>query len=164
MLMPVSVCGALKLPIVFHFPLSLALVRSLVILAGMTDKFSTILQAITFNADGLVPVIAQDHHSGEVLMMAWMNRVALTETLTTGTMCYYSRSRKGLWRKGESSGQTQTLVEMTIDCDGDTLLAKVHQTGVACHTGRRSCFFNTIDGDALRINQEVVIPPEKLYP
>ena len=99
---------------------------------------------VAFNSDGLVPVIAQHHESGEVLMMAWMNRESLIETLTTGQMTYWSRSRKALWRKGETSGHRQTLVEMRLDCDGDTLLALVEQVGAACHTGERTCFFTKL--------------------
>ncbi len=121
-----------------------------------------LLDHITYNQDGLVPVITQDT-DGTVLMMAWMNKEALSETLSTGRMCYYSRSRKSLWRKGEKSGQVQQLIELRVDCDGDTLLAKVVQTGVACHTGRRNCFFRTISGDKLVINQDVMIPPTELY-
>ena len=119
--------------------------------------------AICFNADGLIPVIAQQFDTGEVLMMAWMNQEALDETLRTGRMCYWSRSRTSLWRKGESSGQYQYAKALILDCDGDTLLAKVDQEGVACHTGRRSCFFNTIEDGKLVINQEVIATPESLY-
>jgi phosphoribosyl-AMP cyclohydrolase len=98
-----------------------------------------------------------------VLMLAWMNRAAVERTLREGTVCYWSRSRMKLWRKGEESGQTQKLVEMRIDCDGDTLLLLVDQTGVACHTGRRNCFFRALrDGD-LRTIAEVKIDPAKLY-
>ena len=121
------------------------------------------LDAIAWNADGLVPAIAQQHDSGEVLMMAWMNRESVAETLATGRVCYFSRSRKALWRKGESSGQVQTLVELRVDCDGDTLLLAVDQTGVACHTGRRSCFFRAARGDALATVAEVEIDPAELY-
>ena len=121
------------------------------------------LDAIAWNADGLVPAIAQQHDSGEVLMMAWMNREAVAETLATGRVCYFSRSRKALWRKGESSGQVQTLVELRVDCDGDTLLLAVDQTGVACHTGRRSCFFRAARGDTLATVAEVEIDPAELY-
>ena len=113
---------------------------------------SELLSAAKWNADGLIPAIAQQHDSGEVLMMAWMNRDALEDTLRTGRVCYYSRSRGGLWRKGESSGQTQTLIELRIDCDGDTVLLNVDQTGPACHTNRRSCFYT-----AIRDGAEVVI-------
>lgn len=121
------------------------------------------LDAIAWNADGLVPAIAQQHDSGEVLMMAWMSREAVAETLATGRVCYFSRSRKALWRKGESSGQVQTLVELRVDCDGDTLLLAVDQTGVACHTGRRSCFFRVARGEALATVAEVEIDPAELY-
>ena len=121
------------------------------------------LDAIAWNADGLVPAIAQQHDSGEVLMMAWMSREAVAETLVTGRVCYFSRSRKALWRKGESSGQVQTLVELRVDCDGDTLLLAVDQTGVACHTGRRSCFYRVARGDALATVAEVKVDPAELY-
>ena len=104
------------------------------------DLFS----AVRFNADGLVPVIAQQFDSGEVLMMAWANREALEETLRTKRMCYFSRSRQCLWRKGETSGHTQKLIGLRIDCDGDTLLALIDQTGAACHTNNRSCFYREI--------------------
>jgi phosphoribosyl-AMP cyclohydrolase len=106
-----------------------------------TLSSDALLAAVRFNADGLVPVIAQDASNGEVLMMAWMTRETLTETLKSGQVTYWSRSRQAVWRKGESSGHTQTLVEAMIDCDGDTLLMKVQQTGPACHTGARSCFY-----------------------
>ena len=96
-------------------------------------------------------------------MMAWMNRDSLSETLKTNQMCYFSRSRQSLWRKGEQSGQTQKLKELRIDCDNDTLLAIVEQKGVACHTGRKSCFFQTVTNDQLTINQEVITPPDALY-
>ena len=106
-----------------------------------TSTADDALAAIQFGADGLVPAIAQQHDTGEVLMMAWMNRDAVRETLETGRVCYWSRSRRALWRKGETSGQVQRLVDLRIDCDGDTLLLQVDQTGVACHTGKRRCFF-----------------------
>jgi phosphoribosyl-AMP cyclohydrolase len=118
---------------------------------------------IAFNEDGLVPAIAQQYDTGEVLMMAWMNREAVAETLATGRVCYWSRSRGALWRKGERSGQVQRLVEMLIDCDGDTLLLKVDQDGVACHTGRRTCFFTAARPEGLVEVEEVLIPPEELY-
>jgi phosphoribosyl-AMP cyclohydrolase len=102
------------------------------------DDFIT---SIAFNADGLVPVIAQDASDNRVLMLAWMNEAAVRETLATRRMCYWSRSRKSLWRKGETSGNTQALRELLIDCDGDTLLAQVEQKGPACHTGNPTCFF-----------------------
>jgi phosphoribosyl-AMP cyclohydrolase len=100
---------------------------------------------VSYTPNGLVPVIAQQHDTGEVLMMAWMNQEALKETLKTGRMCYYSRSRQCLWRKGETSGHVQRLKEMRIDCDGDTLLALIDQTGAACHTGNRTCFYRGLD-------------------
>ncbi len=123
-----------------------------------------VLAEIAFNGDGLVPAIAQQHDSGEILMMAWMDADAVRETLETGRVCYWSRSRGALWRKGESSGQVQALVEMQIDCDGDTLLLKVDQTGVACHTGTRACFFRAVRDNGLEIIAEVEISPGELYP
>lgn len=121
------------------------------------------LAAIRFDANGLVPAIAQQHGSGEVLMMAWMNRDSVAETLRTGRVCYWSRSRGALWRKGETSGQEQHLIELRVDCDGDTLLLLVEQAGVACHTGRRSCFFRALrDGGFVEI-QPVEIDPRDLY-
>ncbi|PRY71038.1 phosphoribosyl-AMP cyclohydrolase [Halomonas ventosae] len=122
-----------------------------------------ILDAIRFNADGLIPAIAQQHDSGEVLMMAWMNREALEETLRTGRVCYWSRSRGKLWRKGESSGQQQHLKGAALDCDGDTLLLQVAQTGPACHSGRRSCFYVALEGDGARVASEPLIDPDALY-
>jgi phosphoribosyl-AMP cyclohydrolase len=112
----------------------------------MTDAISreALLNAVKFNTDGLVPVIAQSSTTGTVLMMAWMNRQTLEETLTTGHVTYWSRSRGKVWRKGETSGNTQRLVEAWIDCDGDTLLLKVDQRGSACHTGALSCFFRKL--------------------
>lgn len=124
----------------------------------------TLWDFIRFDEQGLIPVIAQSANSGEVLMLAWMNRDALTETLATGHMCYWSRSRATLWRKGEKSGQTQKLLSLAIDCDGDALLAKVEQTGVACHTGRRFCFFHEVRADgSLTVHLEPDADPEKLY-
>jgi len=121
------------------------------------------LDTLKFDADGLLPAIAQQHDSGEILMLAWMNREAIEETLATGRACYWSRSRRQLWRKGETSGQVQCLVEMRLDCDGDALLLKVEQTGVACHTGRRSCFFRKLDGGRIVATDPVLIAPETLY-
>jgi len=119
--------------------------------------------ALAFNEDGLVPAIAQQQGSGEVLMMAWMNRAAIAETLASGRVCYWSRSRGRLWRKGETSGQIQRLVALGVDCDGDTLLLTVDQTGVACHTGRRSCFFRAWRDDGLEETHAVEIDPAQLY-
>jgi len=121
------------------------------------------LASVAFDSNGLVPAIAQQHDTGEVLMMAWMNRAAVEETLRTGRVCYWSRSRASLWRKGETSGQVQRLVELRVDCDNDCLLLLVDQTGVACHTGRRSCFFTAIRDGARTIIADVQIAPEKLY-
>jgi phosphoribosyl-AMP cyclohydrolase len=130
-----------------------------------TDEpaFEEVLAAIAFNADGLVPAIAQAEGSGEILMMAWMNRDAVLETLRTGRVCYWSRSRNALWRKGESSGQFQTLKDFRVDCDGDTLLLIVEQEGVACHTGRRSCFFRAVRNGSLETIQPVETDPAILY-
>lgn len=104
-----------------------------------------------FGSDGLMPVIAQDAVTGEVLMLAYMNGEALKETLACGEMVYYSRSRRCLWHKGETSGCVQKVVSLSVDCDQDTLLAKVRQIGEgACHTGRRSCFYRAVEGGRLR--------------
>jgi phosphoribosyl-AMP cyclohydrolase len=100
--------------------------------------------SVSFNEDGLVPAIAQSATTGDVLMMAWMNRETLEQTLATGDVTYWSRSRGQIWRKGETSGHTQRLVEAWMDCDGDTLLLKVDQTGPACHTGAPSCFYRKV--------------------
>jgi len=114
------------------------------------------LAEIRFDPQGLVPAIAQQHDSGEVLMMAWMDRNAVAETMKTGRVCYWSRSRKGPWRKGDTSGHIQSLVDFRVDCDGDTLLMLVDQTGVACHTGRHNCFFRAIRNGTL----ETIAPIE----
>ena len=103
------------------------------------------VKAVAFNADGLVPAVAQDAKTGVVLMLAWMNREALDKTLATGAVTYWSRSRQSLWTKGETSGHTQKLVEAYVDCDGDALLLKVDQTGPACHTGEAVCFYRKLD-------------------
>ena len=118
---------------------------------------------LRYDANGLIPAIAQDAASGEVLMMAWMNAEAVVETLTTGRVCYFSRSRNALWRKGETSGQQQRLVDLRLDCDGDTLLALVDQDGVACHTGRRNCFFRAIRDGALTTIADPLVDPKALY-
>lgn len=121
------------------------------------------LSQLKYNADGLIPAIAQQYDTQEVLMMAWMNQESIAETLQTGRVCYWSRSRNAFWRKGESSGQMQILKEFRFDCDADTLLLLVDQTGPACHTGRRSCFYNKVDGDKVIIDREVLIDPSTLY-
>jgi phosphoribosyl-AMP cyclohydrolase len=122
-----------------------------------------LLDTLAFDRDGLVPAIAQQHDTGEVLMLAWMNRAAIDETLSTGRVCYWSRSRQSLWRKGERSGQVQRLVELRVDCDNDCLLLQVDQKGVACHTGRRNCFFTAIRDGAVKTIAEVQVDPAKLY-
>ncbi|MCR9212585.1 MAG: phosphoribosyl-AMP cyclohydrolase [Proteobacteria bacterium] len=121
------------------------------------------LSQIAFDSNGLVPAIAQQHDSGEVLMMAWMNKDAVLETLDTGQVCYWSRSRQSLWRKGETSGHVQALKDFRIDCDGDTLLLLVDQTGVACHTGRHNCFFTAIRDSQAEIISDVEVSPEDMY-
>lgn len=118
---------------------------------------------LKFDANGLIPAIAQQHDTGEVLMMAWMNEEAIAETLAHGRVCYYSRSRQSLWRKGETSNQSQKLIDFRVDCDGDTLLLLVDQVGVACHTGRRNCFFTSIQGDQAVEIAKVLIDPKALY-
>ncbi|WNJ98439.1 phosphoribosyl-AMP cyclohydrolase [Thalassospiraceae bacterium LMO-JJ14] len=127
------------------------------------DIANTIIKDLAFNTDGLVPAIAQQADTGEVLMMAWMNADAVRETLATGRVCYWSRSRGALWRKGETSGQIQMLKEFRWDCDNDTILLQVDQTGVACHTGRRNCFFNAVRDGEIVIIADVKTDPDKLY-
>lgn len=122
-----------------------------------------LLEAIGFDEAGLVPVVVQQHGTGEVLMLAWMDRAAVAETLASGRMCYFSRRRGRPWRKGERSGQVQHLIELRLDCDRDALLAIIDQTGVACHTGRRSCFFTALRGGALETVGAVLVAPERLY-
>lgn len=129
----------------------------------MSDAIEKALAEIKFDAGGLVTAIAQQHDTGEILMVAWMNAEAVRETLTKGRVCYWSRSRKKLWRKGETSKQVQHLKEFRLDCDGDTVLLLVDQEGVACHTGRRNCFFRAWrDGGWVEIAQPLV-SPEELY-
>jgi len=122
------------------------------------------LAELRWNADGLLPAIAQDHESGQVLMLAWMNAEALRCTLEEGRAVYWSRSRQALWRKGESSGNVQVLQELRLDCDGDTLLLSVEQRGgIACHTGRAHCFYRRFrDGD-WQVTEPVIRNPDELY-
>jgi phosphoribosyl-AMP cyclohydrolase len=127
------------------------------------NAIDAVLAEISFDPTGLVPAVAQQHDTGEVLMLAWMNREALMETLATGRVCYFSRSRAALWRKGETSGQVQQLRELRVDCDGDTLLLMVEQKGVACHTGRRSCFFRAVRGGELVEIAAPLVSPDVLY-
>jgi phosphoribosyl-AMP cyclohydrolase len=130
----------------------------------VSDPIERALEAIHFGGDGLVPAIAQQHDTGEVLMLAWMNRDAVRATLAEGRACYWSRSRGRLWRKGETSGQIQILREMRLDCDGDAVLLRVDQQGVACHTGRRSCFFRAAMEGEWVVTVAPQVAPESLYP
>ena len=123
------------------------------------DVVARILGMIAFGADGLVPAIAQQGDTGQVLMLAWMNRAALRETLETGWATYWSRSRKTIWRKGETSGHRQRVREFRFDCDNDTVLMIVEQAGVACHTGRMSCMFNAVRDGKLEIIHPVEAEP-----
>jgi len=131
--------------------------------ADIPAKARVILDAIAFDDRGLVPAIAQEAGTGEVLMLAWMNREAVIATVERGEAHYWSRSRGVLWRKGETSGQVQKLRDFRVDCDGDTVLLTVEQTGVACHTGRHTCFFRAPRGDALAEIVPVSVAPETLY-
>lgn len=116
------------------------------------------------SADGLIPAIAQDYQTGEVLMMAYINQESWEYSLTTGNATYYSRSRKKLWKKGETSGNVQKIKEILVDCDEDTVIFKVEQIGgVACHTGHKSCFYRKVDGENLIEIAPVIIPPEEMY-
>ena len=129
----------------------------------MTDA-DTLLQDIKWNEQGLIPAIAQDWRSGEVLMVAWMNREALQLTIDEGRAIYWSRSRQALWRKGEESGHVQALKELRIDCDADTVLLKVEQVGgIACHTGRRACFYRRLEDGVWRITDDVLKEPAQMY-
>lgn len=128
------------------------------------------INQITFNEQGLVPAIAQDFQTQRVLMVAWMNREAVAQTVATGEVVYFSRSRQALWRKGETSGSTQRLVEMRLDCDADVLLLQVEQRqGIACHTGRESCFYSTLQAtpgqapQGWRVVDPVLQDPAQLY-
>lgn len=123
------------------------------------------LPTLKYTADGLIPAIVQDSTTHRVLMMAWMNETSLRQTVETGLMHYWSRSRQKYWLKGETSGHTQKVVRWAIDCDADTLLFEVEQTGGACHTGFESCFFQTFspDGTALEVSESKIFDPEKTY-
>lgn len=125
------------------------------------------LNEIKWDADGLVPVIAQERDSGDVLMFAWMNRAALARTAELGQAVYWSRSRQKLWHKGEESGHLQMVHEMRMDCDNDVLLLKItqlgHEPGIACHTGRHSCFFQRYENGAWQAVEPVLKDPESIY-
>lgn len=130
---------------------------------GSTHNLHQALEQLAFNSAGLIPAIAQQTGSGEVLMLAWMNRQALQITLEEGRVCYWSRSRQQLWRKGETSGQVQWLKSIRLDCDGDALLLEVDQQGPACHTGRKSCFYLAIQEQNLTVTSAPEIDPAQLY-
>ena len=127
-------------------------------------KIPDTLPDFSKSADGLIPAIAQDAETNQVLMLAYVNEAAWEETLKSGRACYWSRSRSKLWKKGEESGNWQEIKEILVDCDGDSIIYKIEQKGgAACHTGRRSCFYNTYNGDGFTINSEPLIDPEELY-
>jgi phosphoribosyl-AMP cyclohydrolase len=122
------------------------------------------LDEIKWTADGLVPVIAQETGTGKVLMMAWMNREALTLSVQEGRAIYWSRSRNKLWRKGEESGHVQVLKDIRLDCDNDVILLEVEQLGgIACHTGRHNCFYKQLQGDQWVVVEPVIKNPQKIY-
>ncbi|MEO6023078.1 MAG: phosphoribosyl-AMP cyclohydrolase [Burkholderiales bacterium] len=122
------------------------------------------LEKVSWTAEGLIPVIAQDDKTGKVLMFAWMNREALRLTRDTGNAVYWSRSRNKLWRKGEESGHAQKVTDIRLDCDNDVLLLNVEQHGgIACHTGRVSCFFQRLEGNEWRVVEPVLKDPKEIY-
>lgn len=127
----------------------------------MTDSW---LNKVNWSEDGLVPVVTQDARSGRVLMLAWMNRASLAQTAITGEAVYWSRSRRKLWRKGEESGHVQKVREIRLDCDEDALLIRVEQVdGIACHTGRESCFFHKLEDGKWEEVDPVLRDPEDIY-
>ena len=122
------------------------------------------IETIQFNETGMVPAIAQDHITGKILMMAWMNKEALSLSIETQQAVYYSRSRQKLWFKGEKSGHSQKIIEIFTDCDHDVILLKVKQNGgIACHTGRANCFFNKLDNNKWVSITDVIKDPKKIY-
>jgi phosphoribosyl-AMP cyclohydrolase len=128
------------------------------------DSFMSFYEKLKFNADGLIPAIVQEQSTGRVLMMAWMNRASLEKTIATGKTHFWSRSRQKFWMKGESSGHVQSVREIAFDCDGDTLLIQVEQSGAACHEGYHSCFFRAArDKGEFIITEERLITPEDVY-
>lgn len=125
--------------------------------------FMSFYEKLKFNQEGLVPAIVQEQGTGRVLMLAWMNREAIERTIATGKTHFWSRSRKKFWMKGEESGHVQIVKDIAFDCDGDTLLVQVEQTGAACHEGYRSCFFRSVDGTDFRITESQLATPEMIY-
>ncbi|WP_416214049.1 phosphoribosyl-AMP cyclohydrolase [Halothiobacillus sp.] len=131
---------------------------------AMPDATTNWIADITWTDDGLVPVIAQDHKSGRILMFAWMNRTALEQTVATGEAVYYSRSRERLWHKGEQSGHVQRVHDIRLDCDGDVILLCIEQIGhIACHTGRESCFYRHLHNNEWQITDPVLKSPDEIY-
>ena len=126
---------------------------------GASRPLSEVLDNLKYNEKGLLPAIAQDIATGEVLMLAWMNRASLETTLETGYACYFSRSRQKFWRKGETSGHVQKVIDLSFDCDADAILMRVEQVGNACHTYRHNCFFLRVDGDRVRVMGDPGIAP-----
>ena len=130
----------------------------------MSEQVIHWMDAVKFDGQGLLPTIAQDANTGTVLMVAWMNAQSLAETVATGRAVYWSRSRNKLWRKGEESGHVQLVKEIRLDCDGDVLLLAIEQIGgIACHTGRESCFFNELDGERWIPADPVLKDPKEIY-
>jgi phosphoribosyl-AMP cyclohydrolase len=121
------------------------------------------LDQLKFNADGLIPAIIQQQSTGRVLMMAWMNRASLEKTIETRKTWFWSRSRQKFWMKGESSGHVQVVKDLSFDCDGDTVLIQVEQTGAACHEGYQSCFFRSLDGEGWKVTESQLETPEQIY-
>lgn len=123
------------------------------------------IDQLKFTADGLIPAIIQEQRTGRVLMMAWMNRASLEKTLETGRTWFWSRSRQKFWMKGESSGHVQVVKDVAFDCDGDTILIQVEQTGAACHEGYQSCFFRSVTAEppGTRVTEPRLVDPEKTY-
>ena len=125
----------------------------------------TLYDQLKFDANGLIPAIVQEHQTGRVLMMAWMNRASLQKTIETGKTHFWSRSRQKFWMKGESSGHVQLVKDISFDCDGDTLLIQVAQTGAACHEGYLSCFYRSAQagGESIKVTEALLISPEQIY-
>ena len=133
-------------------------------MSGAATSAGDWLREVRFDASGLVPVIAQQHDTGRVLMLAWADRHALEETVRTRQANYFSRSRNRAWKKGEESGNTQRVLEVRLDCDGDAVIYLVEQAGgAACHTGRESCFYRRLDGEAWQETDPVRVDPARMY-